>query len=250
MSEEKFYLSPSGVKIFYDFRDNLIIDPDDAIFASMRAKKLEQLKSDNSEDAITWNVFHSLRQIDPKLWLPSLVAVALPGQTPQLDAAITISLWQSVSPPPALIRLGKEKVSEVDVIIESRFWVWFIEAKYHSDISPNTTIRPTRNQVLRNIDVGSYYAGSREYYFSLLVRSERHSPRGVEKVKQYADLAIPRELLAEHRPEGLANLKAVTLMTWKDLGAVLSHTGRMVSRGDERGYAERARAWLAGKGLI
>jgi hypothetical protein len=44
-----------------DFRDNLIIDRHDPIFASMRASKIKHLRSENSEDAVTWNVFRPSR---------------------------------------------------------------------------------------------------------------------------------------------------------------------------------------------
>jgi hypothetical protein len=57
-----------------------------------------------------------------------------------------------------LLAGGEEGLSEIDVIIE---WVWFIEAKHKSDIRLRTTTRPGRDQVLRNIDVESYYAGAR-----------------------------------------------------------------------------------------
>jgi hypothetical protein len=44
-------------------------------------------------------------------------------------------------------------------VIEASTWVWFIEAKLTSDASTGKTTRPDRNQILRNIDVGSYHAG-------------------------------------------------------------------------------------------
>ena len=50
-------LSPSGIWIADDFRSNLIIDRYDPVFADMRASKLKHLRSVNSEDAVTWNVF-------------------------------------------------------------------------------------------------------------------------------------------------------------------------------------------------
>lgn len=80
----------------------------------------------------------------------------------------------TVSPPAALLKSGTEHGSEIDVVIESPTWVWFIEAKYHSDISIRTTMRSRRDQVLPNINVGSYYAGARPFFFSLLIESEAH----------------------------------------------------------------------------
>lgn len=98
-----------------------------------------------------------------------------------------INLWVSVSPPPALLAQADEGTSEIDVVLESGSWVWFIEAKYRSDISTGTTTRPLRDQVLRNIDVGSYCAGVRDFFFSLLVQSAERSPLGAAAVARYSD---------------------------------------------------------------
>ena len=72
-------ITKSGLHVAGDFRDNLIIDRYDPVFVTMRASKLKHLRSENSEDAVTWNVFRSLRQIDPSAWLPELVRRGLPG---------------------------------------------------------------------------------------------------------------------------------------------------------------------------
>ena len=159
-------LSPSGVPIARDFRDNLIIDRYDPVFADMRASKIKYIRSANSEDAVTWNVFRSLRQIAPSCWLPLLWSKAFPSEAVPPDTLASVSLWPSIEPPLGLLAYGDEGASEIDVVIEAATWVWFIEAKYGSDISLGTTTRPERDQVLRNIDVGSYYAGVRPFYFT------------------------------------------------------------------------------------
>jgi hypothetical protein len=160
-----------------------------------------------------------------------------------------VKLWESVRPPLGLLADGDEGASEIDVVIESATWVWFIEAKYRSDISVGTTTRPERDQVLRNIDVGTYYAGVRPFYFSLLVRSREQSPLGVERVGRYAD---PSELerLLPHRPDGLKNLAGIGVLTWADLGNVLNESAGYARREDERAYAARAREWLIARGII
>jgi len=159
-----------------------------------------------------------------------------------------VALWVSAPPPPALLVDGDEGISEVDVVIESPHWVWFIEAKYRSDISTRTTTRPARDQVLRNIDVGTYYAGVRAFYFSLLVASEAASPAGAKVVDGYRALDTPRYLLAGHRPDGLQNLRAVSLLTWGTLVEVLHHASG-AARADERSYAVRALEWMTDRGL-
>jgi hypothetical protein len=249
MTTSAYEVTPGGVRVVADFRENLIIDRYDPVFVNMRASKLKHLRSENSEDAVTWNVFRSLGQIDPAVWLPELCRRGLPDMPPLSGLRCSVSLWVAVSPPSALLEDGDEGVSEIDVVIEAPSWVWFVEAKYRSDISTGTTTRPLRDQVLRNVDVGSCYAGVRQFFFSLLVSSAGRSPLGAEAVARYRDLAVPRSLLSSHRPDGLTNLKAVTLLTWADLGAVLTTAIRDVHRADERGYAERALAWLQQKGV-
>ena len=250
MTDTPFTSSPSGVRIAADFRDNLIIDRYDPVFTSMRAGKLGHLRSENSEDAVTWNVFRSLRQLEPQSWLPGLLRIGLPNTEAAIVDPIIVTLWSIISPPPSLVALAQEGDSEIDVIIESPAWVWFIEAKYQSDISTRTTTRPLRDQVLRNIDVGSYYAGVRAFFFSLLIRDKSRSPLGAEAISKYATLDVPRSLLADHRPDGLSNLKAVTLLTWAHLAKVLQEGRDSARRHDEHGYAERAISWMRSRGLL
>jgi hypothetical protein len=240
----------SGVEIAGDFRDNLIIDRYDPVFASMRSIKREHLKSANSEDAVTWNVFRSLRQISSGVWLPELFQSAFPGIDAPPSSHAVVSLWQTVAAPPSLLLEADEGESEIDVVIEAPGWVWFIEAKLGGDASPGTTARKERNHVLRNIDVGSYYAGVRPFYFSLLIADAGRSKAGVSIVEEYRDLDRPRELLAGHRPDGLANLRGVSLLRWPDLADILGGVAHaQATRDDERPYARRAHDWLRGRGL-
>lgn len=247
---EDAQLSPSGVRIANDFRSNLIIDRYDPVFADMRASKIKHLRSVNSEDAITWNVFRSLRQIDPAAWLPELWRRGFGDGVPVPDdRACTVRLWESVPPPLGLLIDGDEGASEIDVIIEAATWVWFIEAKHRSDISVGTTTRPKRDQVLRNLDVGSYYAGVRRFHFTLLVSSNERSPVGLQRVEQYRnDPEMVRTSLARHRPDRLTNLGGITQLTWTQLNDVLHHASQNAIREDERLYAARALDWMLERG--
>jgi hypothetical protein len=237
-------LSPSGVWIADDFRSNLIIDRYDPVFADMRASKLKHLRSANSEDAVTWNVFRSLRQITPEAWLPSLWRRAFPAASPPADLRATVKLWESVTPPLGLLVDGDEGASEIDVVIEAASWVWFLEAKYRSDVSTGTTTRPDRDQILRNLDVGTYYAGVRQFSFSLLISSEQRSPVGARLLREYSDFTLARTRLAKHRVDGLTNLASIGQVTWSQLAEVLDDAAAAAPRDDERAFATRAAAWL------
>src|SRR5213593_2861580 len=106
MQSEEGHLSPSGVWISDDFRTNLIIDRYDPVFADMRASKLKHLRSVNSEDAVTWNCFRSLRQIAPEAWLPHLWVRAFPDTSVPDDLRLTVKLWEGVPPPLGLLADG------------------------------------------------------------------------------------------------------------------------------------------------
>lgn len=240
--------SSSGVFVAHDFRDNLIIDRYDPCFATMRMSKKKHLRSENSEDAVSWNVFRSLRQLSPAIWLPELFEKAAFGIPPGGLSETTVELWKSAPPPPSLLAEGDEGISEIDIVLENPRWVCFIEAKYTSDISEGTTTRPDRDQVLRNIDVGSFYAGTRDFYFALLVRNRNQSPKGMGAVERYQNFQELRRRLP-HREDGLHNLKAVSSLAWSDLAAVLNTAKSQLPNADEAVFAERALAWLGKRGI-
>ncbi|MBN8208935.1 hypothetical protein JI666_09275 [Bacillus sp. NTK071] len=126
-----------------------------------------------------------------------------------------------------------------------------IEAKYKSDISAGTTHNKERNQVLRNIDVGSNYAGKKDFYFSLLVLDEQYSPIGVRTVNQYYEEIVQgRKQFVEHfqyRKGGLQNFKGLGVLYWKDITEIFNDCAGNVSDEFESFVAGQACDWLVGK---
>ena len=117
-------------------------------------------------------------------------------------------------------------------------------SKPNTEDLKGTTTRPDRDQVLRNLDVGTYHAGVRDFYFSLLVASEDESPLGWQKLGEYSNFEVVRSRLP-HRRDGLANLKGpLGKLTWLQLENVLCEAGTAAERPDEREYATRAVKWL------
>ena len=238
-----------GAGIPADFRDSLIIDRYDPLFAALRTSRRRHGAS--GDDAVAWNVFRSLRQIDPTIWLPELFRAAFPTQRAAHCELATVAVWQSIAAPPGLAGDVDEGESEVDVLIETPSWVWLIDTKQGSDAGATTATpsRRDRGQVLRGIDAGSWHAGVRDFYYSLLVADAGRSSAGAGAIAGYRDLAKVREQLAPHRPDGLVNLRGVSLLTWSDLGDVMSDAATDARREDERAFAVRAGQWLASKGL-
>lgn len=168
-----YVVSKSGVKVYKKWQDNIVIDVDNPAIVSQSAKNyyrglakgLSRLGSENSEDALTWNIFRTLQDIPATLWLHSII------QPLSLDTdEVELLFWKPYTPPPTYPHA--EGRSEVDLTIETPSALLFIEAKLHSQVS-----RPKskRNQVIRNIDVGSWHAKqkNKDFYFFLLT-PEKH----------------------------------------------------------------------------
>jgi hypothetical protein len=209
--------SKSGVIISENFRDNLIISKYDNQFFNMRTEKMDKMCSENSEDVLTWNVFKSLSQIDPKLWLPNIFSKAFNAEF-SYDTLVKIDLWKSIEPPKSITDFQKDEGnSEVDIIIESDKFVWFIEAKYKSDISMRTTNNENRDQLLRNIDVGSFYSGVRDFYFSLLYFDEEKTKNGMDRIELYSNIgAYEFKTMLPHRSDNMENIKGICKIKWSD----------------------------------
>jgi hypothetical protein len=123
--------------------------------------------------------------------------------------------------------------------------VWFIEAKFKSDISTETMHDPDRDQVIRNLDVGRWYAGVRDFYFSLLITDVKRSPKGAKVIEK---LGAQVPTLA-HRPDGMKNLKGAGLLRWVDVAEVLRATAEAAPRKDERVHAAKAVEWMKACGV-
>ncbi|MCD1162211.1 hypothetical protein [Peribacillus frigoritolerans] len=239
------YSSKSGILLHQNFRDALIIDKYDSEFKQWRGKKLEHLKSENSEDAMTWNVYRSLRQINPVFWLPSLFKESFQKEFSYSLDSIDLRLWKKLNPPKNLS--VKEGSTEVDIIIESNEFIWFIEAKYKSDISLSTSNDLSRNQVIRNIDVGLDYASGKDFYFSLLILDEKHSSKGFSITSTYRNSFnyVKRDL--PNRIDSLNNLKGIGIFTWFDILKAFGKLTKIEVTEFERFIAKQAEIWLRNK---
>jgi hypothetical protein len=172
----KFIYSDTGVKVFVDFKDNLIVESDDPMIASQArnwryskgiVKGLSYLGSENSEDAMTWNVFKTLEKSNPESWFSQIFSQIILDKDEQFIDPM-LRFWDKYFPPP--LRSFPEGETHVDLTIETSNKLIFIEAKYKAAISKKTTHDPNRDQIIRNIDVGSWAAkkSAKEFYFILL----------------------------------------------------------------------------------
>lgn len=87
-----------------DPRSPLLIDRFSHVLEQLSERRRAALQVHGSLEGVTWNVFRSLGQIDPALWLPPLmrraVSRGLKFNSRELES-LRVSLWEPVAPPPS-----------------------------------------------------------------------------------------------------------------------------------------------------
>jgi len=141
------------------------------LLASPKAKKrgdIERiLHSQNSEDYVTWNFFQLLERVPAAAWWPQLLEFAGVNSLDPTDCPV-VRLWQTSAAPRAYEALSRERMraadnegwrkrsldmnpvegpSEIDITLEGKSYIIFVEAKLGSDVSLCTTYDPDRNQI-------------------------------------------------------------------------------------------------------
>lgn len=84
----------------------------------------------------------------------------------------------------------------------------------------------TMDLVMRTIDAGSWYAGSREYCFGLIVADPDDAPQAVARVRHYGRHRPHLLNRLSFRSDGLRNLGALCIARWRDLEEILRDCAR------------------------
>ena len=81
-----------------------------------------------------------------------------------------------------------------------------------------TTNNENRDQLLRNIDVGSFYSGTRDFYFSLLYFDEEKTKEGINRIELYSNLSIDNlKTMLPHRTDKMDNVKGIGKIQWLNI---------------------------------
>ncbi len=171
-----FVISDSGVKDWTTPENHPLLQHTDTThpafldklaetYSRGKVKGLPRICSVNSEDARTWHYFSPLLfDAERKnTILTHLLSQAFPQMVPDSGlenvSCSDLKFWQKIEPPPSRLRYIREGASEPDLLIElSERTVVLLEAKFRSGVSKKTTKDKARDQVIRLIDVGSWYA--------------------------------------------------------------------------------------------
>ena len=159
---------PPATEFLPRLKDRLFLDWDDPVFKGplfvaqdgSARKKLRDLVSSRSEDAITWSVFRAFSRLPADVWLQALLSgagrLAQPGrQDACAPGDVSLSFWQSGA----------------DVAIEGLGFAIAIDGKYTSDIAA----RGERDEIGRGLEAALALAGpDRDPYFVLITDDYSH----------------------------------------------------------------------------
>jgi len=206
------------------------------------------LHSKNSEDYVTWNFFQLLDSVPVASWWPALLK--LTGVS-SLDAADlpAVRLWQTAAAPREYERLSRERMrvsgnptwrkrsfdmgpvegpSEIDITLEGRDYIVFVEAKLGSDISFATTYDPERNQIARNIDCALEACGKRRPVFWMFVRDRKPARAYMQLMDRYQMAPEIGRSLPHRAMSGLIEVAStLAVVTWSELLTLLAGANRV-----------------------
>jgi hypothetical protein len=195
-------------------------------------KGLPKICSEHSEDARTWKHFSPLLSMsakDKQLRLRGFLEDALDRKlSPQITNTLTrveLMFWRGRKASPFYVpppNLGfPEGKTEVDLTIKTPQVLVFVEAKYLSEIAKGTTYCPQRDQIVRNIDVGTYYAWKRNLDFFFIILASQQCRESIELLQRYRSNPQSIVRMLPHRPDVEDRLGEVAenlgLMTWDRL---------------------------------
>lgn len=193
---------------------------------------LPRICSENSEDAQTWRYFSPLLSMTGSrkaAWLKFFFKESfeddLNDKLENMLPTAELMFWRGKKerpfylPPPSL---GcPEGNTEVDLTISMAKAVVFVEAKYGSEIADRTTHCRGRDQIVRNIDVGTFYAWNNQLDFYFILLTSRSCKKSSSLLKRYKN--DPQAIAAKlkHRadiPSRLQEIgKNLGFVTWDKL---------------------------------
>jgi len=206
---KRFLISKTGVKVYLKpeyhpiLKETCLSNPDIVRKARElfdkrygKVKGLPKICSENSEDAQTWGHFSPLLFMSSRKrrdWLVTFLEKSL-GRGPNKDlvrmlAKTELMFWRGkkerpmYNPPPNLY--CAEGNTEVDLTILAKRAIIFVEAKYRSEIDNRTTHCPGRDQIVRNIDVGTYYAWDKGLIFYFILLTSSDCIKSIKRLRYY-----------------------------------------------------------------
>jgi hypothetical protein len=200
------------------------------------ASRAATAASDRLRHALTWNVFKTLEQIAPSIWMRPLVARAagLPDGYNSAPHITAVSCWSNLQPAPnAMLRQGRRCPVPVSVIVDTDDTVISFLAPSPTEMLDTVLSETAEGGLLDVAEATAYLAGTRSAYVSVVLPLEVEEQVWASRVRRRAE-RVARLLSARGRhPE---NVRGIGATTWHALHELLSEIARsrFISKSEQR----------------
>lgn len=197
--------------------------------------------------ALTWNVFKTLEQIAPSVWMRRLVAISagLPEGYDSAPHLTQVTCWSDLRPAPsAILRRGRRNAVPVSTIIDTDDTVIALLAPAITDL--HEVVSETKEGGLLDLaEATAWLAGARSAYVIVVLPIEADEDVWTSRVRGRAE-RVRRVLQAG--PKGPANVRGIGATTWRALHDLLSEisASRFIA-GSEQRCAMTTAEWLAAR---
>lgn len=203
--------------------------------------------SERLRSALTWNVFKTLEQIAPGVWMRRLIAMSagLPEGYDSAPHVTAVTCWSHLNPAPsAVLRRGRRSLVPVSAMVDTDDTVIVLLTPALTDL-PEAVTESKDGGLLELAEAAAWFAGARSAYVIVVVPIDADDESWIPRVRQRAD-RVRRVLHAG--PKGPANLRGIGATTWRDLHGLLSEVSasRFITE-SERRWATTTVEWMAAR---
>jgi hypothetical protein len=182
--------------------------------------------NDRLRHALTWNVFKTLEQIAPSVWMRPLVARAtgLPDGYRSAPHITSVTCWSNLQPAPAaVLRRGRRHTVPVSAIIDTDDTVITFLAPSPTEMLDTVLSETADGGLLDVTEATAYLAGTRSAYVSVVLPIEVEEQVWAPRVRRRAE-RVGRVLSSSGRnPE---NIRGIGATTWPALHELLAEIAR------------------------
>lgn len=203
-------------------------------------------QSDRLRHALAWNVFKTLEQIAPSVWMRPLVARAtgLPDGYDSAPHITTVTCWSNLQPAPtAMLRRGRRHIVPVSAIVDTDDTVITFLTPSPTDML-DTVLSETAGGGLQDVaEATAYLAGTRSAYVSVVLPVDVNEEVWAPRIRGRAG-RVARALSSSGR--GPENLLGIGATTWHALHELLSEIAQspFVPKSEQR-FAMTTAAWMS-----
>ncbi len=169
---------------------------------------------DIPRQALAWNLFRTLEQVAPPVWLRLLVAslIGFPEGGIGAPQTVRVSCWAALPHPPAAsLRRGRRGTVDVDVLIETEVCVVALATPSLEELASPLLMDTPAGSLLDLAEATGWHAGRRRAYVGVVIPPEADPGRWRSRVLRRASLV---SRLVRANAGGDTNLAGVGVTSW------------------------------------